>query len=94
VALWCTYDVAILFEPPICRLVLASSGKELYRLAVSILTAVRVLTVSAFQNRIINNKKVIPNSTSLRIVYLSLLLCWPIINLAVTARRERRPFYI
>jgi hypothetical protein len=63
---------AVHFEPTIYGLVVAGSGKELYGFVVRILTAVRVLTVGAFQNR------------SLRIVYFSLLLCWPIINLAVT----------
>jgi len=50
VPLWCTYNVKL----TICRLVLAGSGKELHGLVVRILTAVRVLTVGAFQNRIIN----------------------------------------
>jgi hypothetical protein len=53
-ALQCTYGVAILFEPTIYGLVIAGSGKELHGLVVRILTAVRVLTVGAFQNRIIS----------------------------------------
>jgi hypothetical protein len=54
VALWFTYDVAILFEPTIYRLIAAGSGKKLHGFVVRILTAARVLVVRAFQNKIIN----------------------------------------
>jgi hypothetical protein len=60
-----------------------AGGKELYGLVVRTLTAVRVFTVGAFQNRIINGWKVILHSLSLRIVYFLLPLCWPIIKLAL-----------
>ena len=71
VAQWCTYGVAILFEPIIHRFIVGGSGKKLHGLVVRILTvvraltAVRVLIVGAFQNKIINSYKVIPYSSSL-----------------------------
>jgi len=54
-ALQCTYSVAILSEPTIYKLVVASSSKELYGLVVRIFTAIRVLILKAFQYRIISS---------------------------------------
>jgi hypothetical protein len=66
---WRTYDVGILFGPTIHEAVMfwlavASSGNGFTSFVVRILTAVRVLAVRAFQNRIINNWKVNPYSSS------------------------------
>jgi hypothetical protein len=47
-ARWCICNAVILFKSTIYRLVVASSSKELHRLVVRILTAVKVLVVEAF----------------------------------------------